>query len=62
MQSFSTTHEQLLRVLNDDLTAVETDGGVVVLNLRPLVVQVGNQVAIIGRVAERLPPYAGGSR
>jgi hypothetical protein len=59
VRSLSTTHEQLLRVLNDDLTAVETDGGVVVLNLRPLVVQVGDQVAIIGRVADRLPADAG---
>ena len=59
MRSLSTTHEQLLRVLNDDLTNVQTEGGVVVLNLRPLVVQLGDQVAIVGRVAERLPADAG---
>jgi hypothetical protein len=59
VRSLSTTHEQLLRVLDDDLTAVSTEGGVVVLNLRPLVVQVGDQVAIVGRVAERLPADAG---
>ena len=59
VQSLSTTHEQLLRVLDDDLTAVSTEGGVVVLNLRPLVVQLGDRVAIVGRVAERLPDDAG---
>ena len=59
VRSLTTTHEQLLRVLNDDLTNVQTEGGVVVLNLRPLVVQLGDQVAIVGRVAERLPADAG---
>ena len=53
------THEQLLRLLDDDLTAVQTEGGYLVLNLRPLVVQLGDRVAIFGRVAERLPPDAG---
>ena len=59
VRSLSVTHEQLLRVLNDDLTNVSTEGGVVVLNLRPLVVQLGDQVAIVGRVAQRLPADAG---
>ena len=59
VRSLSTTHEQLLRVLNDDLTHVQTEGGVVVLNLRPLVIQLGDQVAIVGRVAQRLPADAG---
>lgn len=59
VSSLSTTHEQFLRVLDDDLTAVSTEGGVVVLNLRPLVIQLGDRVAIFGRVAERLPDDAG---
>jgi hypothetical protein len=59
VSSLSTTHEQLLRVLDDDLTAVSTEDGVVVLNLRPLVIQLGDRVAIFGRVAERLPDDAG---
>ncbi len=29
------------------------------LNLRPLVIQLGDQIAIVGRVADRLPPDAG---
>ena len=59
VRSLSTTHEQLLRVLDDDLTHVQTEGGFVVLNLRPLVVQLGERVAIFGRVAEKLPPDTG---
>jgi hypothetical protein len=57
--SLSTTHEQLLNVLDDDLTSISTEDGVVVLNLRPLVIQLGDRVAIFGRVAERLPDDAG---
>ena len=59
VRSLSTTHEQLLRVLDDDLTHVQTEGGFVVLNLRPLVVQLGERVAIFGRVAQKLPPDTG---
>ena len=59
VSSLSTTHEQLLRVLDDELTVVRTEGGVIVLNLRPLVIQLGDRVAIFGRVAERLPGDAG---
>ena len=59
VRSLSTTHEQLLRVLDDELTNVSTEDGVVVLNLQPLVVQLGDRVAIFGRVAEKLPPDTG---
>jgi hypothetical protein len=54
-----TSHEQLLAVLNDETTAVTTEGGAVILNLQPLVIQVGEQVAIVGRLAERLPEDTG---
>ena len=59
VESLSRTHEQLLRVLDDDLTSVSTEDGVVVLNLRPLVIQLGDRVAVFGRVADRLPEDAG---
>jgi hypothetical protein len=59
VRSLSTTHEQLLRVLDDDLTNVQTEGGFLVLNLRPLVIQLGDRVAIFGRVAQKLPPDTG---
>ncbi len=59
VNSLAITHEQLLRILDDELTSVSTEEGFIVLNLRPLVVQLGDQIAIVGRVADRLPPDAG---
>jgi hypothetical protein len=50
---------QLERVLDDDVTAVQTQGGYVILDLRPLVIQLGDQIAIIGDLAGRLPESAG---
>ena len=52
------TQRQLVRLL-DDKTRFETEGGKVVLDLRPIVIQIGDQVAVIGRLAERLPDSAG---
>jgi putative oligomerization/nucleic acid binding protein len=52
-------HRQLLRVLEDDTGALSTENGAVVLNLQPLVIQLGNRVAIVGNVAEQLGPDAG---
>ena len=49
---------QLVRLL-DDKTRFQTEGGKVVLDLRPIVIQIGEQVAIIGKVAEKLPESAG---
>ncbi len=46
-------------MLDDDVTAVSTEGGYVVLDLQPLVVQIGEQVAILGRVGARLPEDTG---
>ena len=59
IESLVIAQRQLERVLDDDLTAVQTEGGYVVLNLRPLVVQLGDEVAIVGNLASRLPPDAG---
>jgi uncharacterized membrane protein len=59
IRSIVTTHEQLIALLEDDTTALRTEGGFVVLDLRPLVIQLGDQVAIVGRVADRLPESAG---
>ena len=53
------THRQLLRVLEDDTGALSTEGGVVVLDLRPLVLQLGDRVAVVGNLAEQLGPDAG---
>ena len=48
-------NRQLLRVINDDQGALTTNGGAVVLDLRPLVLQVEGAASGIG-VADRLPP------
>ena len=53
------TQRQLVRLLDDETTFIQTEGGAVVLDIRPLVIQVGDQVAVIGKVAERLPESSG---
>ena len=50
------SQESLLRVLENRGKYIQTSGGVIVLNLRPLVIQLGDQVAIIRNVASALPP------
>lgn len=51
--------ERLLRVLEDEGTALQTEDGSVVLNLRPLVVALGERVGIVEDIESRLPPDAG---
>jgi len=53
------TQRQLVRLLDDDTTFIQTEGGAVVLDLRPIVIELGDQVAVIGEVAERLPESSG---
>ena len=50
---------QLVRLLDDETTFIQTEGGAVVLDLRPIVIELGDQVAVIGKVAERLPESSG---
>ena len=52
-------HRQLINVLDDDVGPLSTENGAVVLDLRPLVIQLGERVAIVGNVAEQLGPDAG---
>jgi hypothetical protein len=59
VESVERAHTRLVQVLDDDVTAVNTEGGYVVLNLQPLVVQIGEEVAILGRVGTRLPEDTG---
>jgi hypothetical protein len=53
------TQRQLVRLLDDKNQFVETDGGKVVLDLRPIMIEIGDQVVVIGRLAEKLPDSAG---
>ena len=55
----TSTQRQLVRLLDDKTKFVQTDGGKVVLDLRPIIIQIGDQVVVIGKVAEKLPDSAG---
>jgi hypothetical protein len=59
VETTTATQRQLVRLLDDDTTFIQTEGGAVVLDLRPIVIELGDQVAVIGRVAERLPESLG---
>src|SRR4026209_767414 len=45
---------QLVGLWDDKNEFIQTEGGAVVLDLRPIVIQIGDQVAVIGKVAERM--------
>ena len=53
------TQRQLVRLLDDKTKFQTEEGGKVVLDLRPIIIQIGDRVAVIGRVAEKLPNSAG---
>jgi hypothetical protein len=59
VRSVTEAHRALIKVLEGDTRALETEGGNVVLNLRPLIIQFGDRIAIVGSINERLPPDAG---
>jgi hypothetical protein len=49
----------LIDVLEDDTGPFTTENGAVVLDLTPLMVQLGDRVAIVGDVSERFGPDVG---
>ena len=51
--------EQVVRVLDDEAAFLETEGGVVTLDLRPLLVELTEQLPIAPNLADRLPEDAG---
>jgi hypothetical protein len=52
-------HEALLRVLNDEGTAVSTEGGEVKLQLAPVLAELGGGSGIGETLVSKLPPEAG---
>lgn len=52
-------HETLLKILNDEGSAVSTSGGEVTLDLRALVSESGGQLGVAGKLASQVPPGAG---
>jgi hypothetical protein len=59
VRTVTASHRSLLRVLEDDLGPLRTEGGDVILDLRPLVIELGDRVAIIGRIDQRIGSDAG---
>jgi hypothetical protein len=59
VETTTATQRQLVRLLDDDTTFIQTEGGRVVLDLRPIMIELGEEVVVIGRVAEKLPESAG---
>ena len=55
----TSTQRQLVELLEDEGEFVSTTGGQVTLDLRPIIVDIGQQYAIIGRIVERLPDSVG---
>jgi hypothetical protein len=54
-----TAHESLLKILNDEGSAVSTANGEVTLDLGSLVSESGGQLGIAGKLASKIPPDAG---
>jgi len=55
----SVSQKQVVRVLEGDTTRLETTGGDVVLDLHPLVVQLGDRFGVLGNLSQELPADAG---
>ena len=59
VQALSTAQQQVVRVLDDEARFLETEGGVVAVDLRPLLVELTGQLEIAPGLADRLPENAG---
>jgi hypothetical protein len=55
----SVAQREVAKVLEGETTRVSTSNGDVVLDLRPLVVQLGDRFGFLGDVSQQLPPDAG---
>ena len=53
VRSIARAHENLVAVLKGDTDRIQTENGEVVLDLRPLVIQLGERVAILGNIGQR---------
>jgi hypothetical protein len=58
VEASSLAQEQVRRVLEDQTPRLETTNGNVVLDLRPLVVQLGDRFGFLGNLDQSLPPNA----
>jgi hypothetical protein len=55
----ATSHATLVAALRDELGPLETEEGDVYLDLRQVVIDIGERIAIVGNLGERLPEDAG---
>ena len=54
VRTIAATHRNLISVLKDERTSLSTSEGNVVLDLQPLLIQLGERVAIVGDIDQRL--------
>jgi hypothetical protein len=59
VRTATSTQRQVVKLLDDEGKFVRTGDGTIYLDLRPIVVAIGEQSAIVSRLAERLPENAG---
>ena len=59
VETVTRAHTQLINVLEDDTRGFSTENGEVVLDLQPLMIQLGERVAIFGAAAQQFGPDAG---
>jgi FtsH-binding integral membrane protein len=59
VETTTATQRQLVMLLDDKTRFIQTEGGTVVLDLRPIMIDLGDEIVVIGRVAEKLPDSAG---
>jgi hypothetical protein len=59
VQSLSAAQQQVVRLLDDKARYLETDQGVVAIDLRPLLVELTGQLEIVPNLSDRLPEDAG---
>jgi hypothetical protein len=58
-KAVQTAHAAFIRVIDGNAKRVSADGGVVYLDLRPLLGQLGDQIGIAKKLEAKLPPNAG---
>jgi Short C-terminal domain len=54
-----TTAEQLIRVIKDESRLITTNGNAVILDLRPVVLQIAARLGLPASVTSKIPPTAG---
>jgi hypothetical protein len=59
VRALGAAQEQVVRVLDDKARFIETENGVVVLNLRPLLLELTNELPVVPDLADQVPEDAG---